>query len=33
VQILKAKGHNNAAAMLGGWNAWLAANLPVEKAQ
>jgi rhodanese-related sulfurtransferase len=33
VQILSGKGNKNAAAMLGGWNAWLAANLPVEKAQ
>jgi rhodanese-related sulfurtransferase len=33
VQILKAKGNNNAAALLGGWNAWIAANLPVDKAQ
>jgi rhodanese-related sulfurtransferase len=33
VQILNDKGNKNAAAMLGGWNAWNAANLPVEKAQ
>jgi hypothetical protein len=30
---MKAKGNNNGAALLGGWNAWIAANLPVEKAQ
>jgi rhodanese-related sulfurtransferase len=33
VQILKTKGYDNAAALLGGWNAWIAANLPVEKEQ
>jgi 3-mercaptopyruvate sulfurtransferase SseA len=31
--MLNAKGHTNAAALLGGWNAWTAANLPVEKSQ
>jgi 3-mercaptopyruvate sulfurtransferase SseA len=31
--MLNAKGNKNAAAMLGGWNAWTAANLPVEKSQ
>jgi len=31
--MLNAKGNTNAAALLGGWNAWIAANLPVEKAQ
>jgi 3-mercaptopyruvate sulfurtransferase SseA len=31
--MLNARGNKNAAAMTGGWNAWTAANLPVEKAQ
>jgi 3-mercaptopyruvate sulfurtransferase SseA len=31
--MLNTKGNTNAAALLGGWSAWTAANLPVEKAQ
>jgi len=31
--MLNAKGNTNAAALVGGWNAWTAANFPVEKAQ
>jgi rhodanese-related sulfurtransferase len=31
--MLNAKGYTNAAALLGGWNAWTAAKLPVESAQ
>jgi 3-mercaptopyruvate sulfurtransferase SseA len=28
---LNAHGVKNTAALLGGWNGWVAANLPVEK--
>jgi 3-mercaptopyruvate sulfurtransferase SseA len=31
--MLNAKGNTNAAALLGGWNAWKTANLPVDSAQ
>jgi 3-mercaptopyruvate sulfurtransferase SseA len=31
--MLNAKGNTNAAALLGGWHAWTAANLPVEPAK
>jgi rhodanese-related sulfurtransferase len=30
VQTLKAKGIENAAALLGGTNAWMTAGLPME---
>jgi 3-mercaptopyruvate sulfurtransferase SseA len=30
---LKAKGHDNAAALLGGLNAWKTAGYPVEASQ
>jgi rhodanese-related sulfurtransferase len=29
--MLKEKGYTNVAAMLGGWNAWIAAGYPTEK--
>jgi rhodanese-related sulfurtransferase len=29
--MLKEKGYENVAAMLGGWNAWSAAGYPMEK--
>jgi rhodanese-related sulfurtransferase len=31
VQIIKEKGLENAAAILGGYNAWVNAGYPVEK--
>jgi rhodanese-related sulfurtransferase len=31
VQILKGKGLENAAALLGGYNAWVNAGFPTEK--
>jgi 3-mercaptopyruvate sulfurtransferase SseA len=31
--MLNAKGNTNAAALLGGWNAWTTAKLPVESDQ
>jgi 3-mercaptopyruvate sulfurtransferase SseA len=33
VQELKAKGINNAAALLGGWNEWTKEKLPTETSQ
>jgi len=32
VQKLKAKGMDNATALLGGWDAWKKAGLPTEPA-
>jgi rhodanese-related sulfurtransferase len=31
VQIIKEKGLENAAALLGGYNAWINARYPIEK--
>jgi rhodanese-related sulfurtransferase len=31
VQIIKEKGMENAAALLGGYNAWINAGYPTEK--
>jgi rhodanese-related sulfurtransferase len=31
VQIIKEKGLDNAAAILGGYNAWVNAGYPIEK--
>jgi len=28
---LNSKGIKNTACLLGGWNAWTAANMPIEK--
>jgi len=33
VLTLKSKGIDNSAALLGGWNAWKAQNLPVESSK
>jgi rhodanese-related sulfurtransferase len=31
VQIIKEKGYTNAAALVGGYDAWVKAGYPVEK--
>jgi rhodanese-related sulfurtransferase len=31
VQIIKGKGFENSAALLGGYNAWVNAGYPIEK--